>query len=127
VGEGFLIDTNVLIYYLSGRLSGNAASLISSGKVSISLISRIELLSYPGANTDGQVILRKFADSLVTFGIDDAVVERTIIIRKSNRLKLPDAFIAATAMVRDLALITADRKDFGKVEGLTVVVPASFD
>ncbi len=126
MGEGFLIDTNVLIYYLSGRLSGNAVSLISSGKVSISLISRIELLSYPGTNTDGQVILRKFADGLVTYGIDDAVVERTIIIRKASRLKLPDAFIAATAMVRGLALITADRKDFGKVEGLTVVDPASF-
>jgi predicted nucleic acid-binding protein len=126
MGEGFLIDTNVLIYYLSGRLTGNVASLIASGKVSISLISRIELLSYPDADAARQVILRKFADGLVTHGIDDAVVERTIIVRKASRLKLPDAFIAATAMVRGLTLITADRKDFGRVEGLTFLDPASY-
>lgn len=126
MGEGFLIDTNVLIYYLSGRLTGNAASLISSGKVSISLISRIELLSYPGADTNGQLILRNFANGLATHGIDDSVVEMTIDIRKTSRLKLPDAFIAATAMVRGLSLITADRKDFSKVEGLTFLDAASY-
>jgi len=56
-------------------------------------------------------------------GLSDAVIERTIRLRRSVRMKLPDAIIAATAFELDAAVVTHDRRDFARVPGLRVVDP----
>jgi predicted nucleic acid-binding protein len=40
-----------------------------------------------------------------------------------KKTKLPDAIIAATALVNDLTIITRNIKDFDKIEGLEVLNP----
>jgi predicted nucleic acid-binding protein len=52
-------------------------------------------------------------------------VSRTIEIRKAYRIKLPDAIIAATALVNDYTLVSRNLGDFEKIEGLTVIDPHS--
>ena len=44
-------------------------------------------------------------------------MEETIRIRRTHKVKLPDSIIAATAVTRKLALITADT-GFSKIENL---------
>ncbi|WP_256565294.1 PIN domain-containing protein [Dyadobacter chenhuakuii] len=44
-------------------------------------------------------------------------------IRKLHNLKLPDAIIAATAMVYNLTLVTRNTKDFSNISGLTLINP----
>lgn len=53
------------------------------------------------------------------------VVDVCIDIRKKIKTKLPDAIIAATALVYDLNLITHNISDFKQIKGLTVVDPHS--
>jgi len=51
------------------------------------------------------------------------VVETCIIIRKKHKTKLPDAIIAATALVYDLTIISRNTSDFKNIDGLTVIDP----
>jgi predicted nucleic acid-binding protein len=51
------------------------------------------------------------------------IIKQTIVLRKTYRIKLPDAIIAATALVYNLTLITHNVKDFENIQGLTVVKP----
>ncbi|MCL2501867.1 MAG: PIN domain-containing protein [Bacteroidales bacterium] len=44
-----------------------------------------------------------------------------IDLRKNYTIKIPDAIIAATALARNLILITGNEKDFSMVQNLTVV------
>ena len=54
---------------------------------------------------------------------NDSVIERTIEIRKHYRIKLPDAVIAATALVNNFTLLTRNIVDFKHIENLNVVNP----
>lgn len=48
---------------------------------------------------------------------------KTADIRKQHRIKLPDAIIAATAIIYDLTLITRNSKNFLDIAGLITVNP----
>lgn len=54
-----------------------------------------------------------------------AIVTQTIEIRKEYKIKLPDAIIAATALVNDLTLISRNKSDFKNIDGLAVIDPHS--
>jgi predicted nucleic acid-binding protein len=43
-----------------------------------------------------------------------------------KRIKLPDAIIAATALVQNCILLSHNTTDFNKIEGLQVLDPYSF-
>lgn len=56
--------------------------------------------------------------------VDRAVAGRGAEIRARYRLKLPDALIAATALVDDAScLVTRDKKMYAKIEGLHASTP----
>ena len=64
-------------------------------------------------------------DDAIVLQLSNAIVEKTIEIRKSVRIKLPDAIIAATALVHGYTLLTRNVSDFSNVTGLTVINPFS--
>lgn len=70
-----------------------------------------------------EVKIKGFIEPFVVEGLRDEIVSRTIKVRKQYRFKLPDAIIAATALVNEATLVTHNKKDFEKVEGLGVVDP----
>jgi predicted nucleic acid-binding protein len=90
---------------------------------SISVISRIELYAYSKLSEQDQVSLDIMIAQSSMLNINDAIIEQTIKIRKTYKTKLPDAIIAATAMVHNLVLITRNLKDFDNIEGLEVINP----
>jgi predicted nucleic acid-binding protein len=51
------------------------------------------------------------------------VIAKTIELRKKYRIKLPDAIIAATAIVHELTLITRNTPDFKSINGLKLLSP----
>jgi hypothetical protein len=53
--------------------------------------------------------------------INPVIKSRTIQLRQENKVKLPDAIIAATAIAFDLPLFTAD-KGFKTIEGLSLIL-----
>lgn len=46
-----------------------------------------------------------------------------IEVRKNYSVKLPDAIIAATALVHDYTLVTRNASDFKKISGLKLLNP----
>jgi hypothetical protein len=52
---------------------------------------------------------------------DTALTEQIIAVRQQYRLKLPDAVIAAMAIQKDAALVTADREFSKMADDLTVI------
>jgi hypothetical protein len=55
-----------------------------------------------------------------------SVVDVCIELRKKCKTKLPDAIIAASAMVYDLVLITRNIPNSKNIQGLKVINPHSF-
>ena len=85
----------------------------------ISIINKIEIL---GHNTAGKII-DVFIGLANILELTEAIASKTIELRKKYKTKLPDAIIAATAIVNQLSIITRDIKDFEKIEGLEVLNP----
>ena len=85
------------------------------------MITRIELFAKPitaGEHTTIQALL----DSSRAYGLTEPVIQRTIRLRRSHSCKMPDAIIAATALVHGLALVTRDG-GFCTITGLSLIDP----
>ena len=125
MGKEYLIDTNSVIDYLDNKLPDNANELIDGIDAKISVITRMELLAWPGANEQQTLILNEFINASEVLDLEEPVILKAIEIRKARKTKLPDAIIAATALVNKLTIITRNTKDFDKIEGLEVLNPYS--
>ncbi len=112
-----LLDTNILIDFTAGYEDARRV-LLSNRSASISVITRIELLSGPVKAVQA---VRKVLNDIETIQISEAVTEAAAVIRRDMRLKLPDAVILATAQVQGLTLLTRDQRDFGGL--VTVQIP----
>ena len=125
MGLKYLIDTNTVIEYLNNTLPHNAASLIEKTDSHISVITRMEMLAWPKATLLHIQYLQSFINASVVFNLEEPIILKAIEIRKNYRVKLPDSIVAGTAVVYNLALITRNRVDFEKIEGLKVIDPYS--
>jgi predicted nucleic acid-binding protein len=70
-------------------------------------------------------ILKSFIEDSLIIELEQPIKIKTADIRKQYNLKIPDAIIAATALINNLTLITRNTKDFEKVEGLIIIDPFS--
>ncbi|KOH45513.1 type II toxin-antitoxin system VapC family toxin [Sunxiuqinia dokdonensis] len=123
-GQDYLIDTNVVIYYLGLALSKESEKRIDrilSGNYYISVINQIELLGFSKLTKQETIVLESFVAGSTVLDLDEKVIRKTIQIRKTHSIKLPDAIIAATCLVHNCALITHNIKDFEKIEGLDLI------
>lgn len=105
-----LLDIDVLIDHLRG-----ARQLEPYGEDRYSVITRAELFAGRGAHEDK---LRELLGSLAELPVDRGVAEQAGRIRRDLGLALPDALVAATALVHGLALLTRNRRDFERVPRL---------
>lgn len=113
-GTNILADTNAIIYFVNGN---ECMKPYQDDIFNVSIISEMELLSFP-AITEGETNrIKAVINNCFEINIDTAIKEKTIELRKKYSIKLPDSIIAATAICRDLQLVTAD-KGFSKIEEL---------
>lgn len=122
----YLLDTNTIIYYLQAGLPEKAMKQLHNivdEQPLVSVISKIELLGFNTATIEEQTIAETFIEASLVFNLDDAVINQTTDLRKEYRIKLPDAIIAATAIVYNLTLITRNTADFDKIPALKYIDP----
>jgi toxin FitB len=107
-----LVDTDVFIDHLRGAVE------LRPGKhrLHYSVVTRAELFAGNTATHLAAELLAPFREHLV----DRATAERAGRIAREFGLRLPDALIAATALINNLPLSTRNTKDFGKVSGLRI-------
>ena len=115
--DRILVDTNIVIYILKG--SKGLAELVHSKYAYLSVISELELLSFPKITHQEEFVINSFISDMNLINLTEAVKRETKRIRRLYGLKLPDAIIAATSSVLNCQLVTAD-DDFQKVTELDV-------
>lgn len=102
----FVLDTNIILYLLGGRL----AEPLPAGSYAISVISELELLAYPGLVLSEEQRIRAFLADIAVMELTQAIKDRAVDLRKRHSLKLPDAIVAATALILDATLLTNDQR-----------------
>jgi len=126
MGKRFLIDTNIVSKYFQRLLSEEGRNLIrtlNDDAVFISVINRIELLGWNINDDDLEASIKNFVESVSEIPLDESIIVETIKIRKRVKIKLPDAIIAATAIVHGLTLLSDNDFDFLKVPRLKYLNP----
>jgi predicted nucleic acid-binding protein len=111
----YVLDTNIIIYLLKGRL---LAELPRDGCYFISVISELEVLAYPDITPAEEASAKLFLQQVTSVDLSAEIKEATIALRRQHRLKLPDAIIVATVKTLKAVLLTNDEK-LNKVPGLT--------
>ena len=120
-GIDFVADTNALIYLLNG----NSCMLPFLNKsLAFSVISEMELLSFSGITEEEENNIKALLNECEEISLLKDVKEKAIELRRKYKTKLPDAIVAASAIVNNLPLITAD-KGFNQIQELKLqlIVP----
>ena len=105
-----VLGTNILIDFLSGEDTADE-ELTRQDEPCIRPISWMEVM-VGAENFDEERRLRAFLAQFKRVPIDDEVAEIAVGIRKTTRIRLPDAIIWATARRIGGVLVTRNTKDF---------------
>lgn len=124
----YLLDTNVCIRYLQGRLPiiRDAIHARKPGAMVICAVVRAELFygamksQFPTETLTKQ---RQFIDQFPTLPFDDSAALifgqiRADLYRQGKPIGPYDLQIAAIALANDLTLVTHNTREFGRIDGL---------
>jgi predicted nucleic acid-binding protein len=125
VGQ-YLIDNNAISNFFSGLFPDRGMDFMAGvldQTPTISVITEIEALSWVNPDKSKEQIVEAFVQDATVLALTPAVVAQCVSIRRSRKIKTPDAIIAATAIVHNLTLVTSD-SDFDNIQGLKVIDPS---
>ncbi len=104
--QQYLIDSNPVIDFFNGKMTAGGKNFIAAIDPAISVITHIELLSNKNIPSHEWAQLLAFIQVAAIYALDSPVAEQTIILRQQYRIKIPDAIIAATALLYGFILIS---------------------
>jgi predicted nucleic acid-binding protein len=112
-GIDYLLDTNIIL----GLLKSSPETLVLIGQrqiearqCSYSAITRMELLGFPGLTPEEEALIKRKLAQLTYQPITSTIEDEAIQLRRTHAIKLPDAIIAASALMLDAQLLTHDKK-----------------
>jgi predicted nucleic acid-binding protein len=121
----YLIDNNVISNYFSGLFSKKGMDFIAEvidQIPNISVITEIEALSWINTDKSKEKIIEDFIQDANILALTPDTVLQCVKIRRSQKIKTPDAIIAATAIANSLTLLTSDAH-FNNIKELKVIDP----
>lgn len=126
----WLLDTNVWIDSHAGRADAcrvfAQARAAANPWIGFSAMTALEVLGYSGLTTADDQALRKMLGEFQEIAVESAVIAEAIRIRRTYRLKSPDAIVAATALLQGAELVTRNTADFKRINGLSVLDTQNF-
>lgn len=114
----FIADTNFLIYLHEGN---EIVKPFLSYDFGISFISEVELLGHSNITKKEELELKSLISDSFLIDWNLKIKEKTIDLRRNFKIKLPDSIIAATSIVYNIPLVTAD-KQFSQIEELDLIL-----
>lgn len=104
-----VFDTNIIIDALNGIDEAN----VEYGRYERVFISRITWMEVLVGAQEEDVELRDFLETNFEIVPLDLIVANTAVqLRRTHRIRLPDAIIWATAQTKEVVLVTRNTKDF---------------
>lgn len=126
--DNYLFDTNVFIYYLNAFREVDqyfSIDFLKANSVFISVVTEIELLSFPQITAQEKKIILGMLKSFRLIPLSQDVKVITIGIKSKGKIKIADAIIAASAIFCNAILITRNVADFKKISKLHLIDPFS--
>jgi len=123
--EQYLIDTNVISDFLTNSFDEKGMRFVGDILDTfpiISFVTQIELLSWK-ADKKSEEAIATFVESFEIKGISKDIINHCVKIRRVNKLRTPDAIIAAMALAFNCEIVTNNTKDFDNIKGLKVINP----
>jgi predicted nucleic acid-binding protein len=117
-GKEILVDTNIFLYLLKGN--DTIEEILQGKNIFLSFMTELELIGYKNITTNEETRIYNLINDCTIIQLNDQVKRKYALLRRQYNLKLVDAIIAATAIVYDLPLITAD-KQFKIVSELNLI------
>ncbi|MDR1453006.1 MAG: type II toxin-antitoxin system VapC family toxin [Candidatus Margulisbacteria bacterium] len=125
MAQRYLLDTNIVIGYLRKELPDTGMTYVSNivDKIpNISAISKIEILRF-NTTPENYRVLADFVAEAAIYSVSDAIVDITVVLCRKNKIKVPDAIIAATCLVEQMILLTRNTADFKNIPELHIENP----
>ncbi len=120
--QRYLIDTNAIIDAQAGKIPANGIDFVArivNKEFNISFVSYIEFKGYKNISPQSEA----FISLAKVIEINKNIIDTCINLRKSKRIDLPDAIIAATALCMKMIIISHNVKDFANIDGLEIIDP----
>jgi predicted nucleic acid-binding protein len=118
-GNSLFLDTNIVLYLFSGDKT--IADSLNGKNVFISFITELEILGYPDLTPEQLNEAKSFINDVSLVDINSEIKKIVVELRRSYKIKLPDAIIAASAYYLNIPLFTADR-NFSKLSELNILL-----
>ena len=122
----YLIDTNLFLYAAANEKEAVdfLGTALESEWTGYSTISRLKLFGFPDLKPGDEKKLKELLGCFSEFAVTAEVVDRAIEVRRERRrIRVPDAIIAASALLMNAKLATRNIEDFKHIKGLQVVDP----
>jgi predicted nucleic acid-binding protein len=117
-----LLDSNIIIYLGSDKAKTIEKFLIDK-ELYVSAITKVETLGYHKISENEKKFLNLVFDKIDVIPLEEEIILATIKLRQLKKISLGDSFIAATAIVNKLVLITNNTEDFENIKGLKIINP----
>lgn len=121
----YLIDTGLVLRHLRGhrRTVQLLRALGRRERLVVATVTRLEV--HAGMKLDERFATQKLLSRLESVDLDRSIADKAgdliAVARTGGRaMSVPDAIIAATAILHGLTLVTLNRDDFVHVSGLSL-------
>lgn len=106
-----LLDTNIILGIFRGTPSITVALKAHEGAdMYVSVLTKMELLSFHNLTSDEEAFIVDLLGDVIIVPLNPDVEDAAIRLRRATRRKMPDAIVAASAVVVSATLVTCDRE-----------------
>lgn len=127
MNQAYLWDTSIAVYYLQQHLPLYVEEIMDdiaqNSRICFSVITEIELFSWKSASQFDFDLVNLFVGVSLSLELEKDIRDKAAELRRQHNLEIPDAIIAATAVVHGLTLITNNSEDFTGIENLSLLNP----
>lgn len=124
----YLLDSGIVIRQLRGQRQTVRLlrGLGKMGRLAVASITRLEI--HAGMHPDEKYATQKLLSRFATLDLDQDIADRAGDIiytmhSQGTNIAVPDAIIAATALINNLTLVTFNTRHFTFINGLSLHPP----
>ncbi len=116
-----VLDSNVIIE-ASKQTIDTQATFADYQELLISVVSYVEVMGFEFADKDEKAFIEHILQQFPVVDINKTIADIAVEYRKKRKIKLPDAFILATAKHLQADLLTSNVDDFKNIDDSVQVI-----